>query len=65
MELLSRAQAARRLTVHPNTFDRFRREPDFPKPLHIGRVLRWRSDQIHDWIERRTAAEPDSATYQR
>lgn len=57
MKMLSRREAAATLAVHPNTFDRIRRnDPTFPRPLHVGRVMRWRSDQLFNWIERQTDA---------
>ena len=26
-------------------------DPNFPKPFHVGRMLRWRSDEIQAFIE--------------
>lgn len=38
----------------PDTVRQWVREGRFPKPLHIGRAVRWRAEVVNDWMRERT-----------
>jgi excisionase family DNA binding protein len=53
--LLTSEEVARLLRVNERTLRRLRTEDSgsFPKPLQLGRVIRWRADDVKAWMERR------------
>jgi len=50
--LLTTEEVACVLKVHPRTLMRVAQDPRarFPKPLRLGRIVRWRADQLHAWM---------------
>lgn len=50
--LLTTDEVAAALNVHPRTLRRMRNRSSagFPEPLLIGRAVRWRGEQIRQWI---------------
>lgn len=40
------------LRIGRTRFWELRREGDFPPPCSMGRPLRWRSEDVEQWIER-------------
>jgi excisionase family DNA binding protein len=53
--LLTSTEVARLLRVNERTLRRLRTEDSdsFPKPLQLGRVIRWRADDVKAWMEGR------------
>ncbi|WP_084398648.1 helix-turn-helix transcriptional regulator [Henriciella aquimarina] len=57
-QLLSKRTVSQIVGVHEQTLMRYVREGRFPKPLRtgdIGSAVRWREQDINDWIEERAA----------
>ncbi|WP_419943694.1 helix-turn-helix transcriptional regulator [Candidatus Poriferisodalis sp.] len=55
--LLPRAEVERLTGMSTSSIYRALRHGDFPEPLRIGkRAVRWRYDEIQDWINRRPRA---------
>ncbi|WP_300379533.1 helix-turn-helix domain-containing protein [Henriciella sp.] len=57
-KLLSKAAVAEFLDLHPGSVMRLVRQGRFPQPLRtgdIGSAVRWREQDINDWIEERAA----------
>ena len=54
-ELLTNEEVARVMRVHERTLRRLRSDNPgaFPKPLQLGRVIRWRASEIKTWMESR------------
>ena len=51
-ELLTRKQVEQRVQLSCSTLYRLMREGRFPLPLKIStQAVRWRSDEITDWLE--------------
>lgn len=48
--LLPLPLAARLLAVSPDTFRRLSSSGAAPKPVRLGRAVRWRLDQLEQWI---------------
>ena len=50
-QLMTRAQVADHLGIHPNTLDNWRKaDPTFPAPMALaGGTLRWRPEWIEQW----------------
>lgn len=55
-KLVSTADLARVLGVDDRTVRRMRERGDLPPAIDLGSVLRWRSDDIDQWIADRTEA---------
>ena len=53
--VLTAEQVAEILQVSPKTIrdDAEKRWPNFPRAIRIGRLKRWRPQDIQDWINRR------------
>lgn len=47
--LLSRTRAAAMLDVSTDAFDDLRNRPDFPRPVLILKMLRWRAADLERW----------------
>lgn len=59
-KLLSKQAVADILGVHPQTVMRLVRRGTFPPPLRtgdIGSAVRWRTQDINNWIEHRAGKE--------
>ena len=55
--LLPRSEVGRLTGLSTSSIYRAMRHSDFPDPLRIGkRAVRWRYDEIQDWIERQPRA---------
>lgn len=52
-ELLTRQQVADILNVHPATLDRMRQRGEFIEPSMIGRIVKFRSDRLKEWLAAR------------
>lgn len=50
MVLLSRADLAERFNVSLATIDRLRKDPTFPEPARLGGSVRWREQDVDDWV---------------
>jgi len=50
--LLTTAEAASALRVHPRTMMRLAADPKsrFPKPCRVGRIVRWREVDLLGWL---------------
>ena len=50
--LIDAREAARLLSVHPNTLRKMATAGTLgPRPLHLGRALRWRADELRAWVQ--------------
>ena len=49
--LLSAESVARMLQVSVRTLWRLRSSGKLPKPVKVGGSIRWRADDVHQWIE--------------
>jgi prophage regulatory protein len=49
--LLSAESVARMLQVSVRTLWRLRSSGKLPKPVKVGGSVRWRADDVHQWIE--------------
>src|SRR5262249_11221872 len=49
--LLSKSEAAKRWGVSTRTFDRLRQSAGFPAPYVMLAALRWRADELDEWVE--------------
>ena len=48
----------RMTTLSPSTIYRLMREESFPEPIKIGpRAVRWRREEIEDWLASRPRAK--------
>lgn len=47
---------AARLRVNPETVRRMVARGDFPAPIKVGRVLRWRPEVVDAWIQEQEAS---------
>lgn len=54
--LLSRGQLADILEVCERTVTRWDASGKIPKPVRLGRLLRWRQDEIERWVLARCPA---------
>jgi len=54
--LLSAAQLAKELSISTRTISRLASSGKLPKPIAIGRSVRWRRDDIVSWL---AAGAPD------
>lgn len=57
-KLISKRAVADILGVHPQTVMRLVRRGTFPSPLRtgdIGSAVRWRAQDINEWIEHRAS----------
>lgn len=52
--LLSLAEVCRYLDLHRGTIRILRQQGNFPAPIQIGRIVRWRRSWINAW----SAAQP-------
>ncbi|QDU79813.1 Helix-turn-helix domain protein [Polystyrenella longa] len=50
-ELLDRAELAQRLKVSLRTLQRYIARGMLPKPVYLGRLVRWRTTDIIEWID--------------
>ena len=58
---LSREEVASRLGLHPETLRRWALKDEGPPALRIGKLLRYREDELEAWLEsRRVGGEPVS-----
>ena len=56
-ELLTRPQVEQKVQLTCSTIYRLMREGRFPLPIKVGpQAVRWRSDELADWIEARPRA---------
>ena len=56
-ELLTRPQVEQRVQLSCSTIYRLMREERFPLPLKLStQAVRWRSDEITDWLEAKQRA---------
>ena len=61
-ELLTRPQVEQRVQLTCSTIYRLMREGRFPLPIKVGpQAVRWRSDELADWIEARPRATGEIA----
>jgi len=51
IELLTKEEVAKRLQLSVRTIYRKSQDGEMPAPVKVGRVVRWRSDVIDNWIE--------------
>lgn len=49
--MLRQSQILEVLGVSRTTFYRLRRDTDFPKPVRMLGLLRWRKDEVQAWID--------------
>jgi len=49
--LLTAEQCAELLNIGKSTFWRYHTSGKVPMPVKIGRSIRWRTEEIHDWVE--------------
>ncbi len=57
VRLLRQSRLLERLDVKRTTLWTLRREdPDFPKPVKVGKSIAWRSDEIEEYIQSRERA---------
>lgn len=49
--LLSRIRSAGLLDVSLNTFDGLRNRADFPRPVEVGKTLKYRRKDLERWAE--------------
>ncbi len=54
--LLTARDVAQRLVCDERTVRRLSREGKLPRPIKVGRRLRWRAAEIDEWLERRRPA---------
>ncbi len=56
-ELMTRAEVAELLRIDPRTLDRLRADPEarFPRPIQLGRLVRWRRSTIERWLTARAS----------
>ncbi len=54
--LLTARDVAQRLACDERTVRRLSREGKLPRPIKVGRRLRWRAAEIDEWLERRRPA---------
>lgn len=59
--LLSPKNLAFELGVSARTVRRLDMQGKLPMPIHVGRAVRWRRDEIRRWID---AGAPDRETWQ-
>ena len=59
---MTAAQVCSELQIHRATLHRYRQSGNFPKPMSIGRAIRWRRVDIEAWLaaEAAKAAEADA-----
>lgn len=50
MQLLSMKMLAKYLSLSTQTVKRLRRDGKLPEPVRVGGSLRWRDEEITDWI---------------
>lgn len=48
--LLTASQVARMLQISKRTLWRLRSAHDLPAPIHLGATVRWRANEIRNWI---------------
>lgn len=62
MQLLSKAETARKLGFHPEHVMRLCRSGKFPQPIKLGDApncaVRFLAGEVEAWIEERAAARP-------
>ena len=49
--LLTSQEVAKCLGVHPRTLLRAAQRGDLPKPVRIGRLIRWSARAIDEWLQ--------------
>ncbi len=54
--LLTSRDVAKRLLCDARTVRRLSREGKFPRPIKVGRRLRWRTAEVDEWLEHRRPA---------
>ena len=61
--LLNRREVQRACGLSKSTLYRLMRTGYFPEPLKIGpKAIRWRADEIQEWVESRPRARGESGT---
>lgn len=51
--LLTMSETCKHLGVSLSTLHRLRTDPQFPKPIALGKkILRWRSNDLDEWLNR-------------
>lgn len=59
--LLNRREVQQACKLSKSTLYRLMRTGHFPEPLKIGpKAIRWRADEIHEWVESRPRARGES-----
>lgn len=54
MTLWTAQDIAERLKLHPRYVrDRMAKRKDFPQPYRIGASLRWKPEDVEQWLEKR------------
>lgn len=56
-QLLDTAEVARRLSCGRTHLHYMVKRKEFPEPMHIGRMRRWRVATVDDWIMRQSSRE--------
>lgn len=59
--LLTTAEVAKILRVHPNTVYAWRRDNKGPKAFQLGRTLRFRREDVESWIAEQGGADGATA----
>jgi hypothetical protein len=65
LQLLNQRQAAEVLAVNPRTMEGWRCRGDGPPFIRLGRVIRYRLQDLHTWLEDRTFQSTTEADYGR
>jgi len=48
--LLDEAEVCRLLSLAPRTFQRLRSRGQFPSPIKVGKLNRWRRGEVEAWV---------------
>jgi excisionase family DNA binding protein len=51
-ELITTKELASRLGVSLSTVHRWRTGPEFPAPIRLGQSIRWRLQEVEEWLRR-------------
>lgn len=57
-KLLDKREVAALIGVAPRTINELVRRGDFPRPLRVGKIVRWTDKQIADWVSAKIAKRP-------
>lgn len=56
LKLIRQSTLLAQLDVGRTTLWSLRKDPDFPKPVKIGKTIAWRSDEVEQYILSRARA---------